>query len=77
MGHNHLVSGDSKSIGISQVDGLSTGPRDLGCYSYNPMRYSEPTDNILPHELDDVLAFDGGEGLSLYPFSKIVGGNQQ
>ena len=45
--------------------------------SYNRLRYSEPTNNILPHELDDVLVFDGGEGLSLYPFAKIVGGNQQ
>ena len=45
--------------------------------SYNQLRYSKPIDNILPHELDDVLVFDGGEGLSLYPFSKVVSGNQQ
>ena len=32
MGHNHVVLGNSKSIGIPQVDGLSTGPRDLGCH---------------------------------------------
>ena len=44
--------------------------------SYNRLRYSEPVDNILPHKLDDVLVFNGGEGLSLYPFSKVVGGNQ-
>ena len=31
MGHNHVVSGNSKSTGIPQVDGLSTGPPDLGC----------------------------------------------
>ena len=33
MGHNHVVSGNSKSIGIPQVDGLSTGPRDLECHN--------------------------------------------
>ena len=45
--------------------------------SYNQLRYSESADNILPHELDDVLVFDGGEGLNLYPFAKVVGSNQQ
>ena len=30
MGHNSVVSGHSKSIGIPQVDRLSTGPPDLG-----------------------------------------------
>ena len=44
--------------------------------SYNQLRYSELTDNILPHELDDVLVFDGGEGLILYPFANVVNGNQ-
>ena len=33
MGHNNVVSGHPKSTGISQVDGLSTGPPDLGCRS--------------------------------------------
>ena len=40
--------------------------------SYNSLRYSELANNILPQELDDVLVFDGGEGLSLYPFAKVV-----
>ena len=31
MGHNSVVLGHPKSIGISRVDGLSTGPPDLGC----------------------------------------------
>ena len=44
--------------------------------SYNRLRYSEPADNILSQELDDILVFDGGEGLSLYPFAKVVDGNQ-
>ena len=44
--------------------------------SYNRLRYSEPVDNILPYKLDDVLVFYGGEGLNLYPFSKVVGGKQ-
>ena len=35
MGHNHVISGYPKSIGIPQVDGLSTGPPDLGCHKYN------------------------------------------
>ena len=33
MGHNSVVSGHLKSIGILQVDGLSTGPPDLGCHN--------------------------------------------
>ena len=33
MGHNHVVSGNPKSTGISQVDELSTGPPDLGCHN--------------------------------------------
>ena len=44
---------------------------------YDRLRYSEPIDNILPHKLDDILVFDGGEGFSFYPLAKIVGGNQQ
>ena len=30
MGHNSVVSGHPKSTGILWVDGLSTGPPDLG-----------------------------------------------
>ena len=30
MGHNIVVSGHPKSTGISRVNGLSTGPPDLG-----------------------------------------------
>ena len=30
MGHNSVVSGHPKSKGIPRVDGLSTGPLDLG-----------------------------------------------
>ena len=30
MGHNSVVLGHPKSIGIPHVDGLSTGPPDLG-----------------------------------------------
>ena len=33
MGHNSVVSGHSKSIGITRVDGLSTGPPSLGLHS--------------------------------------------
>ena len=32
MGHNSVVPGHSKSIRISLVDKLSTGPPDLGCH---------------------------------------------
>ena len=40
MGYNHVVSGNLKSIGIPQVDGLSTGPPDLGCHSMvSELRY--------------------------------------
>ena len=33
--------------------------------SYDRLRYSELSDNILPHKLDDILVFDGGEGFKL------------
>ena len=33
MGHNSVVSGHPKSTGIPLVDGLSTGPPDLGRHS--------------------------------------------
>ena len=33
MGHNSVVSGHPKSIGILWVDGLSMGPSDLGRHS--------------------------------------------
>ena len=45
--------------------------------SYNQPWYFELADNILPHELDDVIVFDVGKGLSLYQFAKVVSGNQQ
>ena len=38
MGHNSAVSGHSKSIGIPRVDGLFTGPPDLGCHNSTKMR---------------------------------------
>ena len=33
MGHNHVISGNSKYTGIPQVDRLSTGPSDFGCHN--------------------------------------------
>ena len=33
MGHNSVVSGHPKSIGIPRVDGLSTESLDLGCHN--------------------------------------------
>ena len=38
MGHNSVVS---KSIGIPRIDGLSTGPPDLGCHNifFQPPRF--------------------------------------
>ena len=45
--------------------------------NYNRLMYSEPADNILPHELDDIIVFNGGEGLDLYQFAKVVDGNKQ
>ena len=45
--------------------------------SYDLLRYSEPAYNILPHKLDDILVFDGGEALNFYPLAKIVDGNKQ
>ena len=38
MGHNYVVSGNPKSTGIPQVDGLSTEPLDLGCHTAMPRR---------------------------------------
>ena len=34
MEHNSVVLGHPKSTGIPQVDGLSTGPPDLGRHRY-------------------------------------------
>ena len=45
--------------------------------SYDRLRYTEPTHDILPHKSGDILIFDGGEGFSFYPFAKVVSGNQQ
>ena len=45
--------------------------------SYDRLRYSEQADNVLPHKLGDVLVFDGSEGFSFYPFTKVLCGNQQ
>ena len=41
--------------------------------SYNRLRYPELANNILPHKVDNILIFDGGEGFSFYPFNEIVG----
>ena len=35
MGHNSVVSGHSKYIGIPRIDELSTRPPDLGCNNNN------------------------------------------
>ena len=45
--------------------------------SYVRLRYFEPINDILPQKLGYVLIFDGGEGFNFYPFTKVVGGNQQ
>ena len=44
--------------------------------SYDRLRYSELANDILPHKLDNILVFDGGEGISFYPLAKIVGSDQ-
>ena len=44
--------------------------------SYDRLRYSELANNILPHKLGDVIFFDGSEGFNLFPFAKVVCGNQ-
>ena len=38
MGHNSVISSHHKSTGIPRVDGLSTGPPDLGCHKLNLIR---------------------------------------
>ena len=41
MGHNSMVSGHPKSTGISRVEGLSTGPSDLGRHNLvSELRYT-------------------------------------
>ena len=45
--------------------------------SCDRLRYSEPSNDILPHKLDDILVFDGGEGFNFYPLAKIVVSEQQ
>ena len=41
MGHNSVVSGHPKSIGIPRVNRLSMGPSDLGRHKFHiPIRYN-------------------------------------
>ena len=42
-----MVSSHPKSIGISRVDGLSTGPLDLGCHSRVQVFYFQFATKIL------------------------------
>ena len=46
MGHNHVVSSNLKPTGIPQVDGLSTGPPDLGRHNVH-LFYLLPTKQFL------------------------------
>ena len=81
MGLNGVVLGYPTSTKIFRW--LTSCQRTPGIWgvtpivSYNRLRYSKLADNILPHKLDDILVFDGGEGFNFYPFFKIVDGNQQ
>ena len=43
MGHNSVVLGYPKSIGIPRVDGLSMGLPDLGCHRDRPWDNSQAT----------------------------------
>ena len=49
----------------------------LSIIIHDRLRYFEPTDDILPHKLGNVLVFDGGKGFRFYPFAKVESGNQQ
>ena len=42
MGHNSVVSGHPKSIGIPWVYGLLTGPSDLGRHSASHLGLTDP-----------------------------------
>ena len=44
---------------------------------YDCIRHSEPTHNVFPYEVLDVLGRYGDEGLGLYPFCEVVHNDQQ
>ena len=47
MGYNSVVSGHQKPTGIQWVDGLSTGPPNLGCHSLvSELRYTNTQDSV-------------------------------
>ena len=48
MGHNSVVSGHPKSTGISRVDGLSTGPSDLGRHMMWGLFLDSPREGTQP-----------------------------
>ena len=80
------LSSGSKDHGTHKEQIMNTSWKNRPCFQENvelvgaedisPMKQDEKCNN-LPHKLGDVLVFDGGEGFSFYPFSKVVGGNQQ
>ena len=47
MGHNSVVSGHPKSTEILRVDGLSTGPLDLGHHRQNQILHFHMFHKIL------------------------------
>ena len=48
MGHHSVVSGQLKSTGILRVDGLSTGPPDLGCHIQDLRLFNNWLTNEIP-----------------------------
>ena len=45
--------------------------------SYDYLRDSESTNDILPHKLGNVFVFDVSISFYLYPFAEVVGGHEQ
>ena len=75
-----MVSSHSKSTGIPRVDGLSTGPPDLGCHTLTHCPLHETEDGSFPQ----LKAFEFGlvfgvkfEGnLMLGALNQLVGSHQ-
>ena len=57
MGHNSVVSGHPKSMRIPWVDGLSTGPPDLGSHNRD-----WPRKEILCHDRACVITTERAVG---------------
>ena len=68
------TTGLNTSIGFQLVEKIPVYPtiKPWPIVSHYRLWYSKSADDVIPYKLDDIFVFDGGEGLSFYPFAEIV-----